>query len=400
MQKKVSSLKKKLKILLPTLDEKQRRIFIAAEAEELGYGGISLLSKMTGMSRQTIYDGKRDLESSSRSHSVRKTGGGRKKLTENNPKLLKTLESVVDSSVRGDPEATLKWTSKSLRKIQDGLLTKGYYVSHQTVRSLLKAQGYTLQSNFKSTEGKKDHPDRNGQFEYIGDISKRFLKKHLPVISVDTKKKELVGNYKNNGREWGKSKKYTKVLSHDFPDPKVSKAVPYGVYDISDNKGWVNVGISSDTAQFAVESIRQWWRKIGKERYSDAKELLICADSGGSNGYRIRLWKHEIQKFAREEKMNVTVCHFPPGTSKWNKVEHRLFSYISKNWRGRPLLTYRTIIQLIAATTTKTGLTVEARLDRKKYKKGIKITDLEMEKVNISPHLFHGEWNYTIKFLY
>jgi hypothetical protein len=398
MQKKVSSLKKKLKIILPKLDEKQRRLLVALEAKELGYGGVSLLSNLTGMSRQTIHNGIDELISSPRVHSVRRIGGGRKKLSENNPKLLRALDEVVDSSVHGDPEATLKWTSKSLRNIQSGLLEKGYFVSHQTVRNLLTEQKYTLQSNFKSMEGKKDHPDRNGQFEYISNISKKFVKQQMPVISVDTKKKELIGNYKNNGREWGKSKKYTKVLSHDFPDPKVPKAVPYGVYDISDNKGWVNVGISSDTAQFAVESIRQWWKSVGRKRYSKAKKLLICADSGGSNGYRIRLWKYEIQKFSKEENLDITICHFPPGTSKWNKVEHRLFSYISKNWRGRPLLTYRTVIQLIAATTTKTGLKVDARLDRKKYQKGIKISDFEMKKLKIAPHAFHGEWNYTIKY--
>ena len=371
---------------------------VAAEADEIGYGGVSLLSDLTGMSRQTIHDGIRDLKSKDRSYRVRKSGGGRKRLSDIDPKLIAALGSVIDSEVRGDPEATLKWTSKSLRKIQDGLLMKGFFVSHQTVRNLLREQSYTLQSNFKSTEGKKNHPDRNGQFEYIGEISKKFLRQGMPVISVDTKKKELIGNYKNNGREWKRSKQYTKVLSHDFPDPKVPKAVPYGIYDISDNKGWVNVGMSADTAQFAVESIRQWWKLIGKKRYSKAKKILICADSGGSNGYRIRLWKHEIQKFAREEKVEVTICHFPPGTSKWNKVEHRLFSYISKNWRGRPLVTYRTVIQLISATTTKTGLTVKARLDRRKYKKGIKITDLEMENIKLFPHAFHGEWNYTIKY--
>jgi transposase len=397
VQKNSGSLKKKLKLLLPNLNERQRRILVAAEARDLGYGGVSLIANLTGMSRQTIYDGIRDLESRSSKHGVRKSGGGRKRLSESHPKLIKALDDVVDSSTRGDPEATLKWTSKSLRKIQDGLLAKGFLVSHQTVRNLLKEQNYTLQSNFKSSEGKKDHPDRNSQFEYIGKVSKRFVNGDLPVISVDTKKKELIGNYKNNGREWGKSKEYTRVLSHDFPDPKVPKAVPYGVYDISDNKGWVNVGISADTAQFAVESIRQWWKLVGKKKYRGAKKLLICADSGGSNGYRIRLWKYEIQKFAKEAKLDITVCHFPPGTSKWNKVEHRLFSYISKNWRGRPLLTYRTVIQLIVATTTKTGLKIEARLDRKKYKKGIKISDLEMEVVNITPHAFHGEWNYTIK---
>jgi Rhodopirellula transposase DDE domain len=397
MHERVSSLKKKLKVLLPNLDERQRRILVAAEAEDYGYGGVSLLSELTGMSRQTIHAGMKDLQVPAKKGGVRDAGGGRKKLTELNPKIVNALESIVESAVRGDPEATLRWTSKSLRKIQECLLEKGFYVSHQTVRNLLRQQEYTLQSNFKSTEGKRDHPDRNGQFEYIGEISKKYLKRQMPVISVDTKKKELIGNYKNNGREWRRSKKYTHVLSHDFPDPKVPKAVPYGVYDLSDNKGWVNVGISSDTAQFAVESIRQWWWQVGRKRYRGAKKLLICADSGGSNGYRIRLWKYEIQKFAREEKIDVTICHFPPGTSKWNKVEHRLFSYISKNWRGRPLVTYRTVIQLIASTTTKTGLTVEARLDRKKYKNGIKISDDDMEKIKLHPHDFHGEWNYTIK---
>ena len=398
MQKNVSSLKRKLKKLFPSLNEKQKRIFVALEAKELGYGGVSLMSSLTGMSRQTIYHGINDLNSPMKPYRVRKSGGGRKKLSSEDPSLLMALDDIVDSSVRGDPESVLRWTSKSCRNIQEGLSKKGFLVSHQTVRNLLKEQKYTLQSNYKSTEKKKSHPDRNGQFEYIAATSNEFIKNKYPVISVDTKKKELIGNYKNNGQEWRKTKNYNKVLAHDFPDPKVPKAVPYGVYDISDNKGWVNVGISSDTAQFAVESIRQWWKLTGKKKYSKSKELLICADSGGSNGHKVRLWKHEIQKFSSEEKINVTVCHFPPGTSKWNKIEHRLFSYISKNWRGRPLLTYRNVVQLIASTKTKTGLKVEARLDKRSYKKGIKISDEEMKKINLKPHEFHGEWNYTVKY--
>jgi hypothetical protein len=262
---------------------------------------------------------------------------------------------------------------------------------------MLTDMGYSLQANRKTSEGKKDHPDRNEQFLYISRQARLFLRRGQPVISVDTKKKELVGNYKNPGQEWRKKRKPVKVLSHDFPDPKVSKAVPYGVYDVGKNVGWVNVGISSDTAEFAVESIRQWWQKMGKKKYRTAKNLLITADSGGSNGYRLHLWKRELQKLANQLKIDITVCHFPPGTSKWNKIEHRLFSYITKNWRGRPLIDYETVVNLIAATTTKSGLTVKVRFDQRVYDKGIKVTADEIKKIKIKKHVFHGEWNYTIK---
>ena len=274
---------------------------------------------------------------------------------------------------------------------------EGFEIGRQTVASLLHDLDYSLQANRKTSEGKADHPDRDAQFHYINKQVKAFLRRKGPVVSVDTKKKELIGKYKNGGREWRKKREPIKVLSHDFPDPNVPKAVPYGVYDIGDNKGWVNVGAAADTAEFAVESISQWWKLMWKKRYRRKVELLICADSGGSNGYRIHLWKHELQKFADREKLAITVCHFPPGTSKWNKIEHRLFSYITMNWRGRPLIDYRTVVNLIASTTTKTGLIVKVHLDKRRYKKGIKVPSHEIKNLKIYPHKFHGEWNYTIR---
>jgi hypothetical protein len=286
---------------------------------------------------------------------------------------------------------------KSVRTLAESLNSNGYSVGRQTVANILHELDYSLQANRKTSEGKKDHPDRDEQFKYINRQVKNFLRKNDPVVSVDTKKKELVGKYKNSGHEWEKKGKPIKVLTHDFPDPEVSKAVPYGVYDIAKNTGWVNVGVAADTAEFAVESIRQWWLKMGKRRYPHVRELLICADSGGSNGYRIHLWKYELQKFCDEHQLKITVSHFPPGTSKWNKIEHRLFSYITMNWRGRPLTDYRTVVNLIASTTTKTGLFVKVRLDKRQYKKGIKVPAAEIKKLNIKPHEFHGEWNYTFK---
>lgn len=370
---------------------------VAAEAKAYGRGGVQTISMITGISRPTIYRGIAQLGDHESPERVRKSGGGRKKVTEIENGLICALEKLIEPTTRGDPESPLRWTCKSVRKLADALSEEGFEIGRQTVANILHDLDYSLQANRKTSEGKADHPDRDAQFHYINGRVKSFLRKYRPVISVDTKKKELVGKYKNGGREWEKKRGPVKVLSHDFPDPEVPKAVPYGVYDIGDNKGWVNVGVAADTAEFAVESISQWWRQMGKKRYNGVDELLICADSGGSNGYRIHLWKYELQKFADREDLKITVCHFPPGTSKWNKIEHRLFSYITMNWRGRPLADYKTVVNLIAATTTKTGLTVKVRLDKRRYKKGIKVPLSEIKNLKIQPHKFHGEWNYTIR---
>jgi transposase len=392
-----SALKLKLAEVLPLLNEKQRRILAASEAKFYGRGGIQMLSRVTGMCRQTIYRGLEDLEAGSDSQRIRKPGGGRKKLTAENPEIVGAIEKLIEPATRGDPMSPLLWSCKSVWNLEKSLKKSGYSISYRTIATILHEQEYRLQSNRKTSEGKKNHPDRNRQFGYINKQATSFLRREEPVISVDAKKKELIGKYKNSGREWRKKGTPVRVLSHDFPDPKVPKAVPYGVYDIGRNTGWVNVGVDADTAEFAVESIRQWWRRMGERRYPKAKELLICADSGGSNGYRSHLWKRELQKLSDRHRLRITACHFPPGTSKWNKIEHRLFSYISMNWRGRPLTDYQTVVSLIAATTTKTGLTVKARLDPKTYQRGIKVTAEEMNNVQIRPHQFHGEWNYTIE---
>jgi transposase len=390
-------LRTKLTEVLPFLNEKQRRILAASEAKSYGRGGVQTVALIAGISRQTIYNGLADLAKGNVSDRVRRPGGGRKKLRAQNPDLVNRIEDLVDQSTRGDPESPLRWISKSVRNVEKSLMKAGYSVSYRTVARILNEQEYSLQANRKTSEGKKDHPDRDQQFRYINERAKQFLRDSQPVISVDTKKKELVGNYKNSGREWEKKGRAVEVLSHDFPDPTVPKAVPYGIYDIGNNTGWVTVGVDADTAEFAVESIRQWWRWMGKKRYRKAQELLICADSGGSNGYRSNLWKRELQKLANQQKLKITVCHFPPGTSKWNKIEHRLFSFISMNWRGRPLTDYRTIVNLIASTTTKTGLTVKVRLDTNRYQRGIKVSEEELNKIALEPHKFHGEWNYTIR---
>jgi len=396
MNEEAKRIRLKLSGVFPFLNEKQRRILSAAEARAYGYGGIQVVSEITGLCRQTIYRGIKDLEEGEASNRIRKQGGGRKRLTDVYPELTTSLNSLIDSSTRGDPESLLRWTCKSVRNLEESLRKLGYEISYKSVASILHELEYSLQSNRKTSEGKSDHPDRNKQFEYINKRAKKHLRKKCPVISVDTKKKELVGNYKNNGQEWREKGDPIKVLSHDFPDPEVPKAVPYGVYDIGANAGWVNVGISSDTAEFAVESIWQWWKHMGKKKYSEAPYILICADSGGSNGYRLHLWKRELQKFSDKTRFEITVVHFPPGTSKWNKIEHRLFSYISTNWRGQPLTDYQTVVNLISSTKTSTGLTVKARLDKKEYKKGIKVSKNEMKSLNITPHKFHGEWNYTV----
>ncbi len=395
--KKERALRLKLSGIFYLLNERERRILAAVEAQAYGRGGIQSIARITGLSRQTIYNGLNDLNQKIKNDGrVRRPGAGRKKATDKNPELVTILEELLESNMRGDPEAPLKWTCKSVRNLRKELEKKKIFVGRQTIAKILHELDYSLQSNRKTLEGKANHPDRNEQFEYINKKSKSFLRRSLPTISVDTKKKELIGKYKNDGREWEKKGSPVKVLGHDFPDPQVAKAVPYGVYDIARNAGWVNIGTSSDTAEFAVESIRYWWKRMGKKRYRTAKEILICADSGGSNGYRLHLWTHELQNFCNEEKVKVTVCHFPPGTSKWNKIEHRLFSYISMNWRGRPLTDYRTIVNLIASTKTRSGLRVKVRVDTKEYQKGRKVSKKEIKGLNIQRHKFHGEWNYTI----
>ena len=396
-KKSKDKLKIKLCGLLPELNERQRRLLVGAEAQSLGYGGIKILSDITGITPPTIRRGIHDLsKKKSKNINIRHLGGGRKRVTERHPELRSILQEMIEPETRGDPESTLRWTCKSVRNLADLLRRESLSVSPKTVATILHELEYSLQGNRKTKEG-ADNPDRNKQFLYINKMAKLFLKQNEPVISVDTKKKELVGNYKNSGKEWTTKGSPIEVNGHDFPDKSVPKAVPYGVYDIANNKGWVNVGITADTAEFAVESIRQWWMKMGKKRYPKSRSLLIFADAGGSNGYRSRLWKKELQSLANEEGYKITVCHFPPGTSKWNKIEHRLFSFISMNWRGKPLLSYQVIVNLIASTTTKTGLKVKVRLDKRNYKKGIEISDDEMDAIHLKRHDFHGEWNYTIK---
>jgi len=393
----MENLKEKLLKIAPYLDERQRRIVYAAEAEQLGRGGKSLISKLTGMSRPTLNEGLRELSchisERCQMNRIRKEGGGRKNVNTNHPALLSALESLVEPLSRGDPESPLRWTIKSTRTLSEALVAKGYKVSKSRVATLLSELGYSLQSNRKTIEGNQ-HADRNAQFEYINSKAQQYIEKGQPVISVDTKKKENVGNYKNNGKEYRPEGSPREVNGHDFAN---QKAVPFGIYDLAEDKGFVNVGTNYDTSAFAVHSIEQWWALMGKYRYPQAKELLITADGGGSNGYKRRLWKFELQRFANESGLVINVCHFPPGTSKWNKVEHRLFSHISLNWRGIPLETHETVVQLISATKTKKGLTVKSLLDENQYKKGIVITDEEFNKINLSKDNFHGEWNYRIK---
>ncbi len=381
------------------LNERSRRIWAAIEAKNYGWGGVSLVSQATGIDRKTIRKGLLELaldetKKLDRNH-IRKSGGGRKKLTDKHPRLLQDLDSLIDPITRGDPESPLLWTCKSTPKLADELTTQGYKICQRTVCDLLYHLGYSLQGNKKTKEG-TNHPDRNAQFEYINQKVISFQKNHYPVISVDTKKKENIGNFKNRGKEYQPKGNPEKVKTHDFPDKKLGKVSPYGVYDISRNKGWVSVGISSDTAEFAVNSIRSWWYKMGQPFYEKSDELLITADCGGSNGYRTRLWKRELQKLANELNMIIHVCHFPPGTSKWNKIEHRMFSFISENWRGRPLITKETVVNLISNTKTKKGLEIQSQLDENTYEKGIKVTDEEMNNINIEKDEFHGEWNYKI----
>jgi hypothetical protein len=389
--------RKRYQEMAPVLNEQSRRRFVALEAQALGRGGVSLMAWITGLARSTIYHGLSDIRHhvSAPPGRTRRAGGGRKKKAIEDPALTADLKSLVEPVTRGDPMQPLLWTTRSLRNLVKEPAKKGHKVCPTVVGNLLRGMGYSLQANSKTREGGK-HIDRDAQFRYLNTQAKRFLAAHEPVISVDTKKKELVGNFKNNGREWRPKGSPELVNVHDFIDPELSRAVPYGVYDITNNVGWVSVGTDHDTASFAVQAIRRWWRSMGKKRHPKATRLMISADGGGSNGYRVRLWKVELQKLADELKFPITVCHLPPGTSKWNKIEHRLFSFITINWRGKPLRSYRTIVQLIAATTTDTGLKVRAELDENKYPKGIKVSDAQLAAVNLSPNSFHGDWNYTI----
>ena len=395
---KEQNIAEKFSIMLPHLNEKQRRLFLAAEAKALGWGGVSKVAKASGISRVTVHKALAEIESKSISpERIRNPGGGRKDIAEYQPEIIDKLEALVDPVTRGDPRSPLRWTCKSTRQLAQALERKGYHISHVSVAELLHRLDYSLQANAKSLEV-SSHPDRNDQFQYINARVKGFLRRHQPVISVDTKKKELIGQFKNGGREWQPKGQPEKVEVHDFASPQCPKVIPYGVYDIGKDMGWVNVGTDHDTASFAVASIRRWWLGMGMELYPKATDLLICADGGGSNGYRVRLWKVELQKFASETGLKITVCHFPPGTSKWNKIEHRLFSHISMNWRGRPLVSHEVIVKLIGETKTSTGLEVKAQLDKRSYPVKIKVTDDEMKNLNIRPHKFHGEWNYSLSF--
>jgi hypothetical protein len=387
---------RKFATILPLLDERQRRLLLAAEARSLGYGGISRVSRASGISRATVQAALKQLDApvlpAGRFRSI---GGGRKRVRDKDPAILEALESLIAPETRGDPMSPLRWTCKSTRHLAEALAQQGFTASHRVVGEMLHHLGYSLQANAKALEGKQ-HPDRDAQFRYINRTSQRFIAEGSPVISVDTKKKELVGRYAKAGREWQPAGEPEEVQTHDFPDKRVGKAIPYGIYDLGWDLGWINVGVDHDTASFAVESIRQWWSVMGSEIYPETRRLLICADGGGSNGYRIRLWKVELQGFADETGLEVTVCHFPPGTSKWNKIEHRLFSHITINWRGRPLVGHRVIVDLISTTRTATGLEVEARLDTGIYPTKVRVSKEQMEQVRLHPHDFHGQWNYTI----
>jgi len=383
--------------LWPHLDERARRMVAAAEALRIGRGGITQVSRVCGLSRVTITKGIAELAKIPLPQGrIRRPGAGRPRLEVRDPSLNEALDALVEPLARGDPMSPLRWTCKSTRSLAATLAEKGHPVSHEKVAQVLREMNYSLQSNRKMEEG-EDHPDRDAQFRYINKQVRKAIRQSAPVISVDTKKKELVGNFENKGRQWRKSKEPERVNGHDFPSPSLPRAYPYGIYDPTFNRGFVNVGTDHDTAAFAVASIKGWWRYEGRRLYPQATSLLITADGGGSNGYRLRLWKVKLQALADETGLTIAVCHFPPGTSKWNKVEHRLFSFISSNWRGEPLRDYETIVHLIAATTTAKGLSVSCRLDHRKYPTGRKVTDEELAKVLITPHAFHGEWNYVIR---
>ena len=389
---------RRFKLIEGHLDERLRRLVAAAEAKAVGVGGVSMVARATGVSRRVIRAGMKELTArpapaGSRPR-IRRPGGGRKRTVDTDPMLMKDLERLIEPTSRGDPESPLRWTCKSVRRLAAELKRQGHATSHRMVADLLPELDYSLQANAKTLEG-ASHPDRNAQFEYINRRVRQYLARHDPVISVDTKKKELVGPFKNGGREWRPQGQPEQVQVHDFVTTQ-GRAIPYGVYDLGANTGWVSVGITHDTAEFAVATIRRWWQWMGRRRYPKARRLLITADAGGSNGARLRLWKTELQKLANTLHVPIAVSHFPPGTSKWNKIEHKLFSFISQNWRGKPLISHAVIVKLIAATRTTMGLTIKAHLDHHAYQKGLKVSQAELDRVRLRPDAFHGDWNYTI----
>jgi len=396
----IARIRRKFRALKPEMDERMRRQWVASEARELGWGGVTLVARATKLSRPTIAAGLRELELPARQRAaeaprVRRPGGGRRPLTETDPGLLAALEALIEPTTRGDPESALRWTCKSTRRLADELTRQDHPVGPGTVATLLRQAGYSLQANCKTREG-ASHPDRNAQFEQINACVQRFQTRGQPAISVDTKKRELIGDFRNGGREWRPEGEPEPVRVHDFLDKTLGKGIPSGVYDMLNNQGWVSVGIDHDTAQFAVNSIRRWWNQMGQRRFPRASELPITADGGGSNGHRSRLWKVSLQELADDLGIKLLVCHFPPGTSKWNKIEHRLFSFITQNWRGRPLVSHQTIVNLIASTTTRTGLIVKAALDTAHYETQIKVSDEQLARLRLIPHEFHGDWNYTL----
>ena len=392
------ALRRRFRLIEPHLDERLRRLVAAAEVAAAGAGSVSAVARATGVSRRAIRAGAKELTARGAAAlgpgRIRRPGGGRKRTIDQDPTLLKDLERLIEPGTRGDPESPLRWTGKSVRRLAAELRRQGHATSHRMVAQLLHDLDYSLQANAKTMEG-ASHPDRNAQFAYINTRVRQYLGRRDPVISVDTKKKELVGRFKNGGREWRPRGQPEKVQVHDFVTEQ-GRAIPYGVYDLGANTGWVSVGITHDTAEFAVATIRRWWLGMGQRRYPKARRLLITADAGGSNGARLRLWKTELQKLADRLHLPIAVSHFPPGTSKWNKIEHKLFSFISQNWRGKPLISHAVIVKLIAATRTTTGLTVRARLDHHTYPKGIKISQAQLDRVRLRPDAFHGDWNYTI----
>ena len=398
----IERIRSKYLSLSAVMDERLRRQWAATEAITFGWGGVSLVSKATGLARNTVAAGVRELSyraehpEAAVASRLRGPGGGRKRATDVDPDLMRALEALVEPATRGDPESPLRWTCKSTQKLADELTRQNHPVTDRTVAALLKQAGFSLQANRKTREG-TNHPDRNAQFEHINKRALAMRRQDQPVISVDTKKKELVGEFKNAGQEWEPKGTPQQVNVHDFPDKNLGKAIPYGIYDLANNAGWVSVGIDHDTAEFAVASIRRWWLEMGMQRYPQAKRLLITADGGGSNSSRNRLWKKSLQNLADELRLTLEVCHFPPGTSKWNKIEHRLFCFITKNWRGRPLTSYEVIVTLIASTTTTKGIKVQAAIDTNVYDVGVKVTDDELKQLHITPAKFHGEWNYIIK---
>ena len=399
----VGAVQRRIAALWPHLSERQRRLLLGAEARELGWGGVTAVAQVAGVSRTTVTLAVSDVESPPKlpEGRSRRAGGGRKSALQKDPALAAALDALVDPATRGDPESPLRWTCRSTRNLAAALTAAGHPVSERTVAALLAQDGFSLQANAKTSEGRQ-HPDRDGQFSHLNDAVRECLASADPVVSVDTKKKELVGadpGYRNNGREYQPKGRPVRVGVHDFPDPAVPKAVPYGIYDLAANTGWVSVGCDGDTAAFAVETLRRWWARVGAPTYPAAQRLLVCADAGGSNGYRVRLWKLELATLATEIGLPIMVCHFPPGTSKWNKIEHRLFSAITSNWRGRPLTSHEVVVELIGATTTRTGLTVHAEVDTNVYPRGLRVSDAEMDAIRpqIESDQFHGERNYTLR---